>query len=249
MRPRYRFPLAETLKTMDPSRLAALETIDPRPLPPWRTEAFAEIEVNSDRETARERAETIRATSDLIVYSDASGRKGHLGAAIVTLNGSDEVIESQQVQVGPIDRWSVHVAELIGIFYAVNMVFKLFHQRSNAVNGVPVIATILCDSKSALQAIQNVKNKSGQRIVHAILQAATEVRGRTSDFASNGCQGTVKTQGTILQIDSPKKPHNRVKLTPFDRYYRGRTRLSAAKSMPSGDKSGGQAPKVLTYGR
>ncbi|CEJ55656.1 hypothetical protein PMG11_01904 [Penicillium brasilianum] len=177
MRSRYRFPLAETLKTMDPSRLAALETIDPRPLPPWPTEAFAEIEVNSDRETATERAETIRATSDLIVYSDASGRKDHLGAAIVTLNESDEVIESQQVQVGPMDRWSVHVAELIGIFYAVNMAFKLFHQRSNAANGVPVTATILCDSKSALQAIQNVKNKSGQRIVYAILQAATEVQG------------------------------------------------------------------------
>jgi hypothetical protein len=74
-----------------------------------------------------------------------------------------------------------------------------------------------------LQAIQNVKNKSGQRIVHAILQAATEVRGRTSDFASNGCQGTVKTQGTTLQIDLPKKPRNLVKPTPFDRCSRGRT--------------------------
>jgi ribonuclease HI len=176
MRSRYRFPLAETLKTMDPSRLTALEMIDPRPLPPWRAEAFAEIEVKSDRETARERAETIRATSDLVVYSDASGREGHLGAAIVTLNENDEVMESQQVQVGPMERWSVHVAELIGIFYAVNMVFKLAHQRSNTLNGVPVTATILCDSRSALQAIQNVKNKSGQRIVHAILQAAAEVQ-------------------------------------------------------------------------
>jgi ribonuclease HI len=169
MRSRYKFPLAETLKTMDPSRLATLETIDPRPLPPWRAKEFAEIEIKSDQETARERAEIIRATSDLIVYSDASGREGHLGAAIVTLNESDEVIESQQVQVGPMDRWSVHAAELIGIFYAVNMVFNLFHQRSSAVNRVPVIASILCDSKSTLQAIQNVKNKSGQRIVHAIL--------------------------------------------------------------------------------
>jgi hypothetical protein len=37
-------------------------------------------------------------------------------------------------------------------------------------------ATILCDSRSALQATQNPGNKSGQRIVHAILQAATEVQ-------------------------------------------------------------------------
>ncbi|OQE48141.1 hypothetical protein PENNAL_c0579G06940, partial [Penicillium nalgiovense] len=39
-------------------------------------------------------------------------------------------------------------------------------------------ATILCDSRSALQTIQNVKNKSGQRIVHAILQEASEVQAK-----------------------------------------------------------------------
>lgn len=34
-------------------------------------------------------------------------------------------MESRQVQVGPMDRWSVHASELIGIFYAVGLVFKL----------------------------------------------------------------------------------------------------------------------------
>lgn len=72
-------------------------------------------------------------------------------------------------------------------------------------------------------------------------------KGRASDFTFSGCQGTVKTQGTTLRIDSPKKPRNWVKPTPFDRYYRGRTRLSTATFMPSGGKSGSQAPKVLTY--
>ena len=215
MRSRYRFPLAETLKTMDPSRLATLETIDPRPLPPWRAEAFAEIEIKSDRETARERAETIRATSDLIVYSDASGREGHLGAAIVTLNESDEVIESQQVQVGPMDRWSVHAAELIGIFYAVNMVFKLFHQRLNTVNRVPVIATILCDSKSALQAIQNVKNKSGQRIVHAILQAATEVQGENIKLRLQWMPGHCENRGNDTADRLAKEAAQPGKTHPF----------------------------------
>ncbi|KXG45142.1 reverse transcriptase [Penicillium griseofulvum] len=171
-----RFPLAEALKTMDVDRLNELETIDPRPLPPWRKDAFTEIEIEPDRETARERAVSAKDTSDIIVYSDASGRKGHLGAAIVTLNDNEEVIESQQVQVGPMERWSVHVAELIGIFYAVDMVFKLAHQRTNVEDGVQSTATILCDSRSALQAIQNVKSRSGQRIIHAILQAAAEVQ-------------------------------------------------------------------------
>jgi hypothetical protein len=88
---------------MEVDRLNALEMIDPRPLPPWRSDAFAEIELDHDRETARERAETARNTSNFVVYSDASGREGHLGAAIVALNDNDELMESQQIQMGPID--------------------------------------------------------------------------------------------------------------------------------------------------
>jgi len=99
-----RFPLAEALKTMDLQRLNELETIDPSPLPPWRAEPFAEIEIGADRETAVERAETARSMSDIVVYSDASGREGHLGTAIVALDDNLDVVESQQVQVGPMDR-------------------------------------------------------------------------------------------------------------------------------------------------
>ncbi|GAA3296697.1 hypothetical protein GCM10020218_080510 [Dactylosporangium vinaceum] len=171
-----RFPLAEALKTMDVDRLNELETIDPRPLAPWRLDAFAEVELEPDREIARKRAGSTRDTSDIVVYSDASGREGHLGSAIVTLNDGDEILESQQIQVGPMDRWSVHVAELIGIFNAVNLVFKLAHQRPTVGKYRHTTATILCDSRSALQAIQNARNKSGQRVVHAIIQAASEVQ-------------------------------------------------------------------------
>ena len=49
------------------------------------------------------------------------------------------------------------------------------HQRSRT-DDRQTSATILCDSRSALQAIQSVRNKSGQRIVHAIHQAATEIQ-------------------------------------------------------------------------
>jgi ribonuclease HI len=159
---------------MNVDRLNDVETIDPRPLPPWRAEAFTEIEIGPDRDTARDRAETVRSTSDIVVYSDASGHGGHLGAAVVALNDNLEVAESQQVQVGPMDRWSIHVAELIGIFYAISLVFKMAHQRPSTADRQQT-ASILCDSRSSLQAIQSARNKSGQRIVHAILQAATEV--------------------------------------------------------------------------
>lgn len=171
-----RFPLAEALKTMDLDRLNKLEMINPRPLPPWRTEAFTEIEIEPDREVARENTETVGSRSDIVIYSDASGRDGHLGAAVVALDGNQEIIESRQVQVGPMDRWSVHAAELIGIFHAISTVFKMSHQRSSNADRRRTTATILCDSRSALQAIQGAKNKSGQQIIHAILQAATEVQ-------------------------------------------------------------------------
>ena len=73
---------------MNLERLDELETIDPRPLPLWRTESFTEIEIGSDRETARERAESVRSKSAIVVYSDASGREGYLGAAAVALDNT-----------------------------------------------------------------------------------------------------------------------------------------------------------------
>jgi hypothetical protein len=38
---------------------------------------------------------TARSTSDIVVYSDASGREGHLGAAVVVLDSDLETVESQ----------------------------------------------------------------------------------------------------------------------------------------------------------
>ena len=173
-----RFPLAEALKTMDLGRLAELEVVDPRPLPPWRREPFTEIEIEQDREVARERAETIGTRADIVVYSDASGRQEHVGAAVAALGDNLEVIEPQQIHVGPMDRWSVHVGELIGIFYAISLVYRLEHQRPRPAHTDSASATILCDSKSALQAIQNPGNKSGQAIIRAIVHAASELQAQ-----------------------------------------------------------------------
>lgn len=74
------------------------------------------------------------------------------------------------------DQWSVHVAELISIFHAISSVLKVAHQHPWAAHSRTTTATTLCDSKSALQTIQNPGNKSGQQIIHAILQAATEIQ-------------------------------------------------------------------------
>jgi hypothetical protein len=62
------------------------------------------------------------------------------------------------------NRWSVHGAELISIIYAVDMVFKLAHQRTDREDGPVLTATILCDSRSTLQAIQNPRVESVGRL-------------------------------------------------------------------------------------
>lgn len=54
--------------------------------------------------------------------------------------------------MGLIDRWSVYVAELIGIFYAISVVFKIAYEHLGTADR-QLIATILCDSRSALQAV------------------------------------------------------------------------------------------------
>lgn len=68
--------------------------IDLTPLPLWRNEAFSEIEIESDREVAIERAGATRVTIDIMVYSDALGRHGHLGAVAAVLNDSLEISDS-----------------------------------------------------------------------------------------------------------------------------------------------------------
>ncbi|KAJ5699710.1 reverse transcriptase [Penicillium majusculum] len=50
-----------------------------------------------------------KATSDIVVYSDTSGHHDHLGAAVITLNKDQNVIESHQIQVGSTDQWSIHI--------------------------------------------------------------------------------------------------------------------------------------------
>ncbi|KAJ5987715.1 hypothetical protein N7481_002925 [Penicillium waksmanii] len=131
-------------------------------------QAFTEIEIEPDREIAAQRAEIIRSTSDIVVYSDTSGRQGHLGAAAVTLNNKLEVSGSLEIQ----------------ILHAINIVKRVASGRPSSTGEQVRLATILSDSMSALQAIQNPGNKSGQGIIHLL-------------FVSNGYQGIAQHPGTI----------------------------------------------------
>ncbi|KAI2930363.1 hypothetical protein CBS147321_10551 [Aspergillus niger] len=173
-----RFPLAETMRTMDLSRLQALEIIDPNPLAPWRTSSFTEIDIEADPEKAKASALTRQAMTEIAVFSDASGQRNQLGAAAVALDHNQQIIGSRQISIGSMDYWSVYAAELMAIYYAIGLVFQLAQESPAAATTTRGPATILSDSMSALQVIANSWNKSGQRIIQAIHQSAGELKAR-----------------------------------------------------------------------
>jgi ribonuclease HI len=175
---RSHFPLAEALKTMDLTRLQALETIDPRPQPPWRTPAFSEIEIEPDHDKAKEKALTRQKAAGITVFSDASGQHNQLGAAVVALDQNLNVIKSRKISVGSMEFWSVYAAELMAIYYAISLVYQLARMNQDTPTTEHEPATILSDSMSALQAISNAGNQSGQRIIEAIRQSARELKAR-----------------------------------------------------------------------
>ena len=96
---------------------------------PWILLAFAEIDINPDREKAKNNALILYTTSDTIIYSDASGHNNHLGVAAVVIDENKQVVESSQVCIGLIAKWPVHAAELIGIYYAINLVYKITSKK------------------------------------------------------------------------------------------------------------------------
>jgi hypothetical protein len=62
----------------EPREANEVETVDSTPFPPWIIEDFAQIEIEPDKESAIEQAGFAWANADRTVYSDASGRQGHL---------------------------------------------------------------------------------------------------------------------------------------------------------------------------
>lgn len=173
-----RLPLAETLRTMDLTRLQALETINPTPQPPWRTPVFTEIKIEPDRDKAKDQASARQKASGIAVFSDASGQHNYLGAAAIVLDQSQNVVQHRKASIGSMEYWSVYAAELIAIYYAISLVLKIAMESRKDLVGTQEPATILSDSMSALQAISNTWNQSGQRIIQAIQQSAQELKTR-----------------------------------------------------------------------
>jgi DNA repair protein RadC len=155
------FPLAETLHTMDPVQLQALETINPTPQPPWQAPAFTEINIKPDRDKAKEKAAARQKAASITVFSNASGQHNCLGAAVVALDQSQNITQHRKVCIGSMEHWSVYAAELMAIYYAISLVLKIRMENQDSPAKKQEPATILSNSMSALQAISNAWNKSG----------------------------------------------------------------------------------------
>ncbi|KAI2888155.1 hypothetical protein CBS63078_10549 [Aspergillus niger] len=163
---------------MNLGRLQALEIIDPKPRAPWRNQPIAEIAVEPDREKAQANARVQQSSTSITVFSDASGKGNKLGAAAVALAHNQQITGSQLISIGSMEYLSVYAAELMAIFYAIGLVLQVAQIRQGRLDRVKQPATIFSDSMSALQAIRNPSNKSGRRIIRAILQAASEMKAR-----------------------------------------------------------------------
>ena len=170
------FPLAEALRTMDLAQLQALKTIDPHPQPPWQTPAFVEINIEPDQDKAKAKASARQKDTSITVFSDASGQHNHLGAAVVALDQSQNITQYQKICISSMEHWSIYTAELMAIYYAISLILKIGMENQDTPVDKPEPATILSDSMSALQAISNAWNKSGQRIIQAIQQSAQELK-------------------------------------------------------------------------
>jgi ribonuclease HI len=112
-------------------------------------------------------------TPEMVIYSDASEKKKNLGAAAVILDCHNKVKRSWQASIGLRKHWSVHAAELIAIYHAVEIARSEHMENGSTLDRTFTIAS---DSKSALQAIANPSNRPRQQIVHKILNAVEDLR-------------------------------------------------------------------------
>lgn len=90
---------------------------------------------------------------------DASTKESNLKAAAVVL----DIQKSQKISIGTAKHWSVHVAELIATYYAVEVVESMYSGNGHEPTSQDRTFAIVSDSKSALQEIVNPLKESGHQ--------------------------------------------------------------------------------------
>lgn len=96
---------------------------------------------------------------------------------------SPKIRHKVNIGVGPNSRWNVCAAELIAIFFALQMI-RLEHIWNTALqNPTRSNYTVLSDSRSALQAIAISKPRTAQHIIQRINTEA--------ERSSKGCDAEI----------------------------------------------------------
>ncbi|PQK16768.1 hypothetical protein BB8028_0006g10870 [Beauveria bassiana] len=152
-------------------QLNQLEKRQPHVVPPWWTPPFVHI--------AKTAAEAIKThdtieTGTICVYTDGGGINGHVGAAAVALDLQFNSIGAKRTQyVGTSDVSTVYVAELRGLFLALQLV--LDEHKAGATPGRYAIFT---DNQAALQAVLKPKCPSSQYILIKAIQVLDELQNQ-----------------------------------------------------------------------
>jgi ribonuclease HI len=159
------------------------------------------------------------------------------------LDHNQKVVESQQLSIESMAHWSVYAAELIGIFYAISLVLKVVSlrprtQQLHSKNQQQSSACHQIDSMSALQAMRNPRNKSGQQIIHATLQAASGLKTWGIPLPLQWIPGHCDDPGNDAADRLARRAVGSNKIHPFCRLV----------SLKSGNTNGRHPKRVATFG-
>ncbi len=170
-----RTPIQRAVKTLNEDQLEAMESINTCPSPPWQESPFTRIYADTDPRTAMEEVSKVMRDPTNAIYTDASAKDGYLGAAVVMLDTNDSVCRARQITVGPDWKWNVPSAELIAIYYAVDLAI---HEQRTSPNPGSRTYTIFTDSRAGLQALASPLRKPGSQIIQEINDIAHFAKDR-----------------------------------------------------------------------
>ena len=146
-----------------------LESRQPYIITPWWKPPLVVV-ASTPEEAISQHNSLYMEANNICVYTDGSGIHGHVGAAaVMILSTSDSesrpVLQKRTQYMGTDTQSTVYAAELKGILLALQILITSANTQHIDKNFV-----IFTDNQSALKALQNPGNTSGQSILVELLQ-------------------------------------------------------------------------------